>query len=115
MTKQKLWFKKRTTRGRGREVRSKTKLTPKNLNREIYKNQRIYSYFFLKFTVFLILGLTWIRLGVPVGVVQVLPIGLFIGLIVAVFERFRIGRRIEIAILVIAATISYFSPIGIVL
>jgi len=115
MTKQKLWLKKRTTRGRGREVRGKTKLTPKNLNREIYKNQRIYSYFFLKFTIFLILGLIWIRLGVSIGVIDVLPIGLLIGLIIAAFEKFRIGRGIEIAILIIAATISYFSPIGIVL
>ncbi|MDR0957175.1 MAG: hypothetical protein LBM09_01195 [Candidatus Nomurabacteria bacterium] len=114
MTKQKLWFKKRTTRGSGREVRGKTKITPKNINREIYKNQRIYSYFFLKFAVFLVLGLFWIRLGAPIGAIQVLPIGLIIGLIIAMFERFRIGRGIEIVILIVAAIVSYFTPLGIV-
>jgi uncharacterized transporter YbjL len=114
MAKQKLWFKKRTTRGFGREVRGKTKLTRKNVSREIYKNQRIYSHFFLKFAIFLILGLMWLRLGAALGPIEVLPIGLAVGLIIACFEKFRIGRGIEIAILVMAAAVSYFSPIGLV-
>ena len=115
MSKQKLWFKKRTTRGSGREVKGKTKLTPKNLNREIYKNQRVYSHFLLKFVVFSILGLVWFRLGAPIGRIEVIPVGLIIGLIIAIFERFRIGRGIEIVILLAAALISYFTPIGLVL
>lgn len=115
MTKQKLWFKKRTTRGGGRKVVGKEKLSARNLEREIYKNQRVYSHFFLKFALFMVLGLTWFRLGAPVGSIQVIPVGLALGLILAIFERFRIGRRIEIMILLIAATISYFSPIGIVI
>jgi predicted exporter len=115
MKRQKLWFKKRTTRGRRREVKGKTKLTKKNAVREIYKNQRIYSHFFLKFTLFFILGLIWLRFGVPLGFISVLPIGLAIGLIIACFEKFRIGRGVEIVILILAATISYFSPVGIVI
>jgi hypothetical protein len=115
MSRQKLWFKKRTTRGRQREVRGKTKLTPKNAVREVYKNQRIYSHFFLKFTLFFVLGLVWVELGAPLGPVGALPVGLALGLIFACFEKFRIGRGIEIAILLAAAIISYFSPVGIVL
>ncbi|MCL1876542.1 hypothetical protein FWF74_00650 [Candidatus Saccharibacteria bacterium] len=114
MAKQKLWFKKRTTRGGGREVNGKTKLTPKNATREIFKNQRVYAHFFLKFVIFLILGMTWLRLGAPVFGLAAAPIGLMIGLIVALFERFRIGRGIEIAILVVAAVASYFFDVGIV-
>ncbi|MCL2174219.1 hypothetical protein FWH58_02945 [Candidatus Saccharibacteria bacterium] len=115
MSRQKLWFKKRTTRGGRREVKGKTKITPKNAVREIYKNQRVYSHFFLKFTLFFVLGLVWIRLGVRLGPVEVLPIGLAIGLIIACFEKFRIGRGIEFIILIAAATLSYFTPVGLVL
>jgi hypothetical protein len=114
MAKQKLWFKKRTTRGDGRKVNGKTKLTPKNVTREVYKNQRVYSHFFLKFVLFFMLGLIWFRLGAPIGFVEVLPVGLVIGLVIACFEKFRIGRGIEILILLAAAIISYFSPVGIV-
>jgi hypothetical protein len=113
--KHKLWFKKRTTRGSGRAVTGKTKLTPKNVTREVYKNQRVYSHFFLKFTLFFVLGLIWVRLGAPLLHLEVLPVGLAVGLIIACFEKFRIGRGIEIVILVVAAIISYFSPVGIVL
>ena len=115
MSKQKLWFKKRTTRGSGRAVTGKTKLTPKNLSREIYKNQRVYSHFFLKFTLFFVLGLIWVRLGAPLGAISVLPVGMAVGLIVACFERFRIGRGLEIVILILAAALGYFLPVGIVL
>jgi hypothetical protein len=115
MSRQKLWFKKRTTRGQGRKVTGKTRLNRKNMTREVYKNQRVYSHFFLKFTLFFILGLVWFRLGAPIGPVEVLPIGLVVGLIIACFEKFRIGRGVEIVILAIATIISYFSPVGIVL
>lgn len=115
MAKQKLWFKKRTTRGRGRKVTGRERLTARNMNREIYKNQRVYSHFMLKLVLFMILGLTWFRLGAPLGPIQVLPIGLAIGLLLAVFERFRIGRQIEIVILIVAAAVSYVSPVGIVI
>ena len=113
MAKQKLWFKKRTTRGSGRSVRGRTKLTTKNLNREIFKNQRVYSIFFLKFVLYMILGIVWLRLGTKIGPFSVLPVGLAVGLVFTMFERFRIGRRIEIIILVIAAVVSYFTPVGI--
>jgi len=115
MAKQKLWFKKRTTRGSGRTVTGKTKLTPKNTAREIFKNQRVYAYFLLKLAVFLILGMFWFRLGAPFFGLSALPVGLIIGLVIAIFEKFRIGRGVEIAILIIAAVISYFLPIGIVI
>lgn len=115
MAKQKLWYKRRTTRGGGRKFHGKTRLTAKNLNREIYKNQHIYSHFMLKFILFMVMGLTWFRLGAPLGGIEVLPIGLALGLILAIFERFRIGRSVEIMILLMASTISYFLPVGIVI
>ncbi|MCL2451651.1 hypothetical protein FWD20_02125 [Candidatus Saccharibacteria bacterium] len=115
MARQKLWFKKRTTRGHRRKVTGKTKWTRKNAVREVYKNQRVYSHFFLKFVLFFVLGLVWFRLGAPLGFIEVVPVGLIVGLIIACFEKFRIGRGIEIAILVVAATVSFLSPVGLVL
>jgi len=112
VAKPKLWFKKRTTRGHRREVKGKTKLTRQNAVREIYKNQRVYSHFFLKLTLFFVLGLIWLRLGAAVGPITVVPVGLIVGLILAYFEQFRIGRGIEIAVLLVAALISYLWDLG---
>lgn len=118
MAKQKLWFKKRTTRGRGRKVTGKTRLSRKNAVTEIYKNQRVYAHFLLKFTLFALLGMIWFGFGASVSIggakVDVFPIGLMVGLILVCFERFRIGRGIEIAILVVSAILSYVLPIGFV-
>ena len=119
MAKQKLWFKKRTTRGMGRAVNGKTKMTPKNLTREIYKNQHWYSHFLLKFVICALLGIFWIQVGFAVNIagheVSIFPIGAAIGLIVLAFERVVMYRFVELAILIITAAASFLWPIGIVL
>ncbi len=119
MAKQKLWYKKRTSRGGGRKVVGRPRLSRKNAATEIYKNQRVYSHFLLKFVIFALLGVVWIGIGaaLKVGpiVIGIFPIGLAIGIVLICFERFRIGRGIEIAILLTMAAISYFLPIGLVI
>ena len=117
--KSKLWFKKRTTRGKGRIVHGRPRLSRKNLETEIYKNQRVYSHFFLKFVLFAILGMIWFEFGAEVTIggakFGALPLGAAIGLILVCFERFRIGRGIELVILLAVGVLSYIFPIGIVL
>lgn len=119
MAKQKLWYKKRTTRGGARRVVNKPRLSRKNIESDVYKNQRLYSHFFLRFVLFAILGAVWIKLPGVIHIgnfaVDVFPIGLVIGIVFACFERFRMGRHIEIGILAVMATISYFLPIAIAL
>ena len=119
MTKQKLWLKKRTTRGAGRKTNGKTKMTPKNLSREIYKNQHWYSHFLLKFVICAGLGIIWIQVGFAINIagheVSIFPIGAVIGLIVLAFERVVKYRFVELAILIVAAAASFLWPIGIVL
>ena len=44
-----------------------------------------------------------------------LPIGLIIGLIFASHDHFKIDRKIEFAILLISAVLSFFVPSGIIL
>ncbi len=80
------------------------------------KKTKIYepdSVFFLKLVLYFILGAIWIRfheVGIP-G----LPIGLFVGILFARQDHFQIDRKIEYAILLGAAIISYVAPVGLVL
>ncbi len=68
--------------------------------------------YFLKLVLFLILGSFWIRIGngstwqIPV------PIGLLVGLLLARNDRFKIDRKIEYAVLLIAMFIGFWTPMG---
>lgn len=67
--------------------------------------------FFLKLMLFLIIGSLWIKtsygdLSFP------FPLGLCIGLVFAMHEHFRIDRKIEFAVLLVAMLVGYFAPFG---
>lgn len=115
MAKAKIWLKKRTSRGEGRQVKRQPRLNTRNLDRDIQKNQLIYSHYLLKYVVLFVIGLCWLRIGIVVGPLTSLPIGLIIGLVVVSLERFRTSRKIELAILLVAGLLSYFLPVGLVL
>ena len=56
------------------------------------------SAYFLKLLLYFILGLIWIKInGRPL-----VPIGLIIGLLFSTHEHFRIDRKIEYAVLLVA-------------
>ena len=60
--------------------------------------------FVLKLVLYAILGVLWLKLGRNGSDFQLpLPVGLAIGLIFTGHEHFRIDRKIEYAVLVIAA------------
>ena len=115
MAKAKIWLKRRTSRGEGRRIRRQPRLNARNLDRDIQKNQLIYSHYLLKYVVLFVIGLCWLRIGIVVGPLTSLPIGLIIGLVVVSLERFRTSRKIELAILLAAGLLSYFLPVGLVL
>jgi len=69
------------------------------------------SIFFLKIILYFLLGCLWVSVGDGV----VIPVGLFIGLVFATHDHFKIDRKIEIAVLLIASVLSYLLPIGFVL
>lgn len=115
MAKAKIWLKRRTSRGEGRRVKRQPRLNARNLDRDIQKNQLIYSHYLLKYVVLFVIGLCWLRIGIVVGPLTSLPIGLIIGLVVVSLERFRTSRKIELAILLVAGLLSYFLPVGLVL
>lgn len=81
------------------------------------KNQEPDSVYFLKILLFFILGTMWLRITdieISGGSIS-LPLGLLIGIFFASHDHFRIDRKIEYAMLLVAAAISYSLPVGFVL
>ena len=73
------------------------------------------STYFLKLTVFLILGSQWLYIeNFPDWQIPI-PVGLIIGLVFATHEHFQVDRKIEYAVLLIAAFISFWLPLGLVI
>lgn len=77
------------------------------------------SAYFLKLVLYVILGATWIKFGVPLhlGVFQLngAPIGMLFGIVLAAHDHFAIDRKIEYALLIVMMILTYFLPAGIVL
>lgn len=71
------------------------------------------SVYFLKLVLYFLLGCMWIKVGAQNSVV--LPIGLVFGLVLASHDHFKIDRKVEVAILLIATILSFALPIGFVL
>lgn len=71
------------------------------------------SVFILKMALFLILGSQWLYIVDPSSSAQLpLPIGAIIGIIFASQEHFKIDRKIEYVILLIAMFIGFWLPMG---
>jgi hypothetical protein len=73
------------------------------------------SVYFLKLLFFFILGSIWVLFDPEGESRKLIPVGLLIGLLFAHHDHFNIDRKIEYAVLLIAAFLSYASPVGIVL
>lgn len=77
------------------------------------------STFFLKLVMFVVLGSFWLKFANPVAIGPLMltgmPIGLMLGVLFASHDRFQIDRKIEYAILIIMAVLTYFVPAGIVI
>ena len=73
------------------------------------------SVFFLKLVVFLVLGSQWVYIeSYPDWQIPV-PVGLILGLVFATHEHFQIDRKLEFVVLLIAAFIAFWLPIGLVI
>jgi hypothetical protein len=69
------------------------------------------SVFLLKLVLYLIIGSQWLRLTTGSGQWPI-PIGLLIGMLFAAHDHFRIDRKVEYALLLIAAFIGFWLPLG---
>jgi hypothetical protein len=73
------------------------------------------SKYFLKLTVFLILGSQWVYIEQLPNWQIPIPVGLILGLVFASHEHFQIDRKVEYAVLIVATFISFWLPIGLVI
>lgn len=65
--------------------------------------------YLFKLVFYLLIGSMWLKNGDgSMGI----PVGLMIGLVFASHEHFRIDRKIEYAVLVVAMFIGFFAPFG---
>jgi hypothetical protein len=68
--------------------------------------------YLLKLALYVILGSMWIKLSNGQGLSLPLPVGFVIGLLFSSHEHFRIDRKIEYAVLMVAMLVGYFAPYG---
>jgi hypothetical protein len=69
--------------------------------------------FVLKLVLYAVLGALWLKVDHASSGLQLpLPVGLVIGLFFTAHEHFRIDRKIEYAVLVIAALVGLAAPFG---
>lgn len=67
--------------------------------------------FALKLALYLVLGTLWLKLSNDQAIFPI-PIGLIIGMILASHEHFKLDRKIDYAVLLIAALIGFWAPFG---
>lgn len=91
------------------------------MSRKNTKNteQETDSAFLLKVVMYIILASIWLKFDTPIDLgftgLHGIPVGLFIGLIVASQDKFQIDRKIEYVLLIVMTIVTYFVPAGIVL
>jgi hypothetical protein len=78
------------------------------------KSEEADSSYFLKIVVYFLLGSLWVRFSYGLDGFG-LPIGLIVGILLAHHEHFQIDRKIEYALLLVAAVLSFFFPLGFIL
>jgi hypothetical protein len=82
-------------------------------NRKKSKETEKDSVYILKLVIYFILGCLWIQTGGEGGIP--IPVGLIFGLLLTLHEHFILDRKIEYAVLIIAAVLSFIEPVGFVL
>ena len=71
------------------------------------------SAYLLKLILYVIIGSQWLRLTTAGGSQIPIPLGLFIGFTFALHEHFRLDRKIEYAVLLVAMLVGYYANVGI--
>jgi hypothetical protein len=71
--------------------------------------------YLLKLVLYVLLGSMWIKLSHGQHMNIPLPVGFIIGIVFSSHEHFRIDRKIEYAVLLVAMLVGYFAPFGLYL
>ena len=68
----------------------------------------------MKLVLYLIVGAQWLRMSIGSSGAQIpLPVGLFIGILFIMHDHFRIDRKIEMAVLLVAMLVGFFGQVGV--
>lgn len=86
--------------------------TKQKTTKSKHSAQSFEGVYLFKMVLYLLLGSMWIKISAGADLTVPIPIGLIIGLIFATHEHFRIDRKIEYAIMLVAMLFGYFAPYG---
>jgi ABC-type dipeptide/oligopeptide/nickel transport system permease component len=73
------------------------------------------SLYILKLVLYLIVGSQWLKIQTKTGAQISIPYGALLGLLFATHDHFRIDRKIEYAVLLVAMFVGFWIPIGLIL
>lgn len=76
------------------------------------QNTELDSVYVLKLVMYMIIGTLWLRVGRADGSSIPIPVGFVLGLLFAIHDHFKIDRKIEYAVLLVAMLIGFWSQIG---
>ena len=91
-------------------VMAKTKR--RNGQNQIPQTQELDSVFALKIVMYLVLGSQWLRFETASGAQFPVPLGLLLGIAFAVHDHFQIDRKIEFAVMLVAAFVGFWVQAG---
>lgn len=87
-------------------------VTKKNKHKQS-KQKELDGTYILKIVIYVILGSLWLKVGKTNSGIQIpLPIGFVVGLLFTTHEHFQIDRKIEYAVLIVAALFGFIAPYG---
>ena len=69
--------------------------------------------YILKLVLYLILGSLWLKVSDGQTWQLPIPVGLMFGIVLASHDHFKIDRKVEYALLLVASFIGFWVPIGI--
>ncbi len=94
-------------------LKQKSLLRRKKTAKKNTRQPELDSVYVLKLVMYLIIGALWIRIANPAGTINIpIPFGLIVGLIFAMHDHFKIDRKIEYAILLVAMFIGFWTQAG---
>lgn len=74
--------------------------------------QELDGLYLLKLLLYVLLGSLWLKLSHGASTDIPIPVGFVLGLVFTTHEHFRIDRKIEYAVLLVAMLVGYFAPYG---
>lgn len=86
----------------------------KKLAKKRENNSELDSVYLLKLVLYLIIGAQWVRFTNTSGTGTIpIPVGFIIGILFASHDHFKIDRKIELAVLLVAMLVGFFAQVGV--